>query len=69
MKNLADRIAGSLYGLLLVGDALGCPVEGWSPSKITTTYGVLREMEEATENGRPRGLHSDDGARDRRAGR
>lgn len=55
-----DRIAGSLYGLL-VGDAFGCPVEGWTPRRIADVYGRLTDMEEATERWRPRGLHSDDG--------
>jgi ADP-ribosylglycohydrolase len=58
--DLRDRIAGSLYGLL-VGDALGCPVEGWSHQQIVRTYGRLTEMEEPRGRWRPRGLHSDDG--------
>jgi ADP-ribosyl-[dinitrogen reductase] hydrolase len=57
---LRDRIAGSLYGLL-VGDAFGCPVEGWSQQQIARTYGRLTEMEEPRGRWRPRGLHSDDG--------
>jgi ADP-ribosylglycohydrolase len=57
---LRDRIAGSFYGLL-VGDALGCPVEGWSREQIARTYGRLAEMEEPRGRWRPRGLHSDDG--------
>lgn len=57
---LRDRIAGAFYGLL-VGDALGCPVEGWSPERIRHEYGQLREMEESSGSWRPRGLHSDDG--------
>jgi ADP-ribosyl-[dinitrogen reductase] hydrolase len=57
---LRDRIAGSLYGLL-VGDAFGCPVEGWSAQQIARTYGRLTEMEEPRNRWRPRGLHSDDG--------
>ena len=43
--DLRDRIAGALYGLL-VGDAFGCPVEGWSAARIHQTYGRLTEMEE-----------------------
>ena len=58
--DLHHRIAGSLYGLL-VGDALGCAVEGWPPEKIRATYGMLQTMEEARERWRPAGLHSDDG--------
>ena len=57
---LRDRIAGSLYGLL-VGDALGCPVEGWPPRRIKQRYGVLDTMEEPQRRWRPLGLHSDDG--------
>jgi ADP-ribosylglycohydrolase len=60
-RQLEDRIRGSLYGIL-VGDALGCPVEGWAPGKIRRRYGVLAMMEESFGRGaRPRGLHSDDG--------
>jgi len=55
-----ERISGSLYGLL-VGDALGCPVEGVPPSKIAAVHGRLTEMVEPTERWRPCGLHSDDG--------
>lgn len=56
-----DRIAGSLHGLL-VGDALGGPVEGWTPDQIEAEYGRLEEMVEGTgRNWRPLGLHSDDG--------
>jgi len=55
-----DRIAGALYGLL-VGDAFGCPVEGWAAARIHQTYGRLTEMEEPKGRWRPRGLHSDDG--------
>jgi len=60
MPDLRDKIAGSIYGLL-VGDAMGCPVEGWSPREIQSTYGVLQTMEEARKRWRPAGLHSDDG--------
>ena len=59
-QKVRDKIAGSLYGLL-TGDAFGCPVEGWPPSKIQAVYGTLEEMVEATERWRPAGLHSDDG--------
>ncbi len=60
MFDLRDRIAGSLYGLL-VGDALGCPVEGWNTQEIRATFGLLQTMEEARKRWRPAGLHSDDG--------
>ena len=59
-STLRDRIAGSLYGLL-VGDAFGCPVEGWTAQQINRAYGRLTEMEEPRGRWRPRGLHSDDG--------
>ena len=60
-ETLWDRIAGSLHGLL-VGDALGCPVEGWTPEQIRTQYGRLDDMIEGVgRRWRPRGLHSDDG--------
>lgn len=60
MNILVDRIAGSLYGLL-IGDALGCPVEQWTPGQIAAEYGRLTEMVEPTGRWRPCGLHSDDG--------
>ena len=60
MNNRLDRIAGSLYGLL-IGDALGCPVETWTPGDIARRYGRLTEMVEPMGHWRPRGLHSDDG--------
>ncbi|MBS3819412.1 ADP-ribosylglycohydrolase family protein [bacterium] len=56
-EKLRDRIAGSFYGLL-TGDALGCPVEGFSSPKIRRNFGRVTEME---ERDRPKGLHSDDG--------
>jgi ADP-ribosyl-[dinitrogen reductase] hydrolase len=58
--SLHERIAGSLYGLL-VGDAFGCPVEGWSAERIVEVHGRLDAMEVSTVRPRPRGLHSDDG--------
>lgn len=58
---LWDRVAGCLHGLL-IGDALGCPVEGWSAEQIEAEYGRLDRMVESPgRNWRPRGLHSDDG--------
>jgi ADP-ribosylglycohydrolase len=58
---LWDRVAGCLHGLL-IGDALGCPVEGWSPDQIQAEFGRLDRMVELRgRNWRPRGLHSDDG--------
>ncbi|MCA9695574.1 MAG: ADP-ribosylglycohydrolase family protein, partial [Myxococcales bacterium] len=60
-RQRVERIRGSLHGLL-VGDAMGCPVEGWSPDKIKRRFGVLATLEEGTGfSCRPRGLHSDDG--------
>jgi ADP-ribosyl-[dinitrogen reductase] hydrolase len=59
-EKLMDRIAGSFYGLL-VGDAFGCPVEGYPPKKIRKTFGRLTELEESRHWRWPRGLHSDDG--------
>jgi ADP-ribosylglycohydrolase len=58
---LRSRIAGSLYGLL-VGDALGCPVEGMSAAQIRARYGRITEYVEGTGRRlRLAGLHSDDG--------
>ncbi len=60
MIEVESKIAGSLYGEL-VGDALGCPVEGWSSQEIQAAYGRITEMIEPQERWRPLGLHSDDG--------
>ncbi|HVI04091.1 MAG TPA: ADP-ribosylglycohydrolase family protein [Enhygromyxa sp.] len=58
---LWDRVAGSLHGLL-IGDALGCPVEGWTAAQIAAEFGRLDRMAEvAGPSWRPAGLHSDDG--------
>jgi ADP-ribosyl-[dinitrogen reductase] hydrolase len=58
---LWDRVAGCLHGLL-IGDALGCPVEGWTASEIRAEFGRLDQMVELSgQRWRPRGLHSDDG--------
>ena len=58
---LWDRVAGCLHGLL-VGDALGCPVEGWTAQQIAAEFGRLDKMAELPGPAwRPRGLHSDDG--------
>jgi ADP-ribosyl-[dinitrogen reductase] hydrolase len=55
------RIAGSLYGLL-VGDALGCPVEGMGPAQIRARYDRVTDYVEGSgRRRRPIGLHSDDG--------
>ncbi len=40
MLDQRDRMAGTLYGLL-VGNALDGPVEGWTPQEIHATYGLL----------------------------
>lgn len=58
---MRERVAGCLYGLL-VGDALGCPVEGWTASEIAARFGRLEQMTEVPgPRWRPAGLHSDDG--------
>lgn len=60
-ETLWDRIAGCLHGLL-IGNALGSPVEGWSAAQITAEFGKLDKMVEvAGRHWRPRGLHTDDG--------
>ena len=43
-KDVADRVKVSIYGLL-VGDALGCPVEGSSPEEILDQFGRVTRME------------------------
>ncbi|EDM75825.1 probable ADP-ribosylglycohydrolase [Plesiocystis pacifica SIR-1] len=56
-----DRVAGCMHGLL-IGDALGCPVEGWTPMAIERRFGTLINYEHVPgPHWRPRGLHSDDG--------
>lgn len=57
---LRARITGSLDGLL-VGDALGCPVEMKTPAEIRARYGELKTLEDTPRPWwRPAGLHSDD---------
>ncbi len=46
MFELADRFSGALLGTH-VGDALGMPVEGYSPHYIRSSFGEVREMLEA----------------------
>ncbi len=54
---LAERFLGSCLGLL-VGDALGAPVEGWAWPRINQEYGWLDGM----VRGRlPAGSYTDDG--------
>jgi len=40
---LLDRSVGCILGLA-IGDALGCPVEGFSPGQIQQIYGQLRDF-------------------------
>lgn len=57
---LRSRITGSLDALL-IGDALGCPVEMKTPAEIRARYGTLRTLEDTPRPWwRPAGLHSDD---------
>ncbi len=47
----ADRLKSKFIGALLgtfVGDALGMPVEGWSPQRIARTFGELSDLRSAT---------------------
>lgn len=60
MTELRNKIAGCMYGLL-VGDALGCPVEGMHPSSIRRTFGKIDRLIINPRRPRPLGLHSDDG--------
>ncbi|MCP4503586.1 MAG: O-acetyl-ADP-ribose deacetylase [Deltaproteobacteria bacterium] len=57
---LREKIAGALYGLL-IGDALGCSVEGFSRERINKDFGAIDEMLDGQDRWRPAGLHSDDG--------
>ncbi len=59
-STIRSRITGSLDGLL-IGDALGCPVEMKTPAEIRARYGTLRTLEDTPRPWwRPAGLHSDD---------
>ncbi len=49
IQKIRDKIAGALYGLL-VGDAFGCPMEGWPPSKIRAVYGTLEDKDQHCPN-------------------
>jgi ADP-ribosyl-[dinitrogen reductase] hydrolase len=61
LETLWDRIAGCLHGLL-IGNAIGSPVEGWSAAQIEAEFGKLDQMVEVPgRHWRPRGLHTDDG--------
>ena len=44
MEALFDRVRGSIYGLL-IGDALGCPVEGCTPDEIVEQFGRITDMQ------------------------
>ena len=58
---LWDRIAGCLHGLL-IGNAIGSPVESWTAAQIQAEFGTLDQMVEVPgRHWRPRGLHTDDG--------
>lgn len=48
---MRDRLKSKFIGALLgtfVGDALGMPVEGWSPQRIARTFGALTDLHSAT---------------------
>lgn len=58
---LWDRVAGCLHGLL-IGDAIGYPVDGWTAAQIKSEFGRLDEMVEGRgRKWRPLGLHADAG--------
>jgi ADP-ribosyl-[dinitrogen reductase] hydrolase len=60
VTTLRSRITGSLDALL-IGDALGCPVEMKTPAEIRARYGTLHTLEDTPRPWwRPAGLHSDD---------
>lgn len=48
-KTLRDGVRGSLFGVA-VGDALGGPVEGWSPAQIRERYGWLKGFTPVVES-------------------
>lgn len=53
---LMDKVPGCLYGGA-VGDAMGAPVEGWTPAEIQERYGAVTDFVEArvAPNGRTKG--------------
>ena len=61
--NLADKINGMFLGLFL-GDALGMPVETWTPSQIKERYGRIETCIEPKGHkwwdGHPAGGYTDD---------
>ena len=60
-ETLWERVAGCLHGLL-IGDALGSCVEGWTRAQIQSEFGRFDRMVEVPgHRWRPRGLHTDDG--------
>ncbi len=54
--DIKENFQGSLLGTF-VGDALGMPVEGWSPDTIAKHYGPVREM---LEDRLGKGTYTDD---------
>ncbi len=46
-KNLKSKSTGALLGTF-VGDALGMPVEGWSPRRIASHFGKLNDLRAAS---------------------
>jgi len=59
--DIKSKIAGSLYGML-IGDAMGVPVETWKPEEIRAYYGFVSQMlpSKRYSEEHPAGIHSDD---------
>lgn len=54
---IEDRFSGACLGLM-VGDALGMPIEGWTAERISEKHGRLKEM---LAGRLPAGSYTDDG--------
>ncbi|MCY3906226.1 MAG: ADP-ribosylglycohydrolase family protein [Anaerolineaceae bacterium] len=56
---LLDKVRGSLYGGA-IGDALGAPVEGYTPERINELYGVITDFVPTLDDS-PRRRHRTEG--------
>ena len=57
MTDLKGKFRGSMIGLA-IGDALGMPVEGWTPERIRVELGGVSDMLDGRKG--PAGTWTDD---------